>query len=123
MTEAAARRLPRHRPRRRRRLSRSLRSGIFQDQPAPAEDALPGLYLRALWLHRVPRGHQVELEGLDPAAWPKNVADYPYVLVAAESVVVALRKTSQIDRDGRRAVGRRERHRLAAKVDPKDPAV
>ena len=78
---------------------------------------------RALGLHRIPRSHQVELEGLDAAAWPENVADYPHVLVPAESGVLALRKTSQIDRDGRSAVGRCQRHRLAAKVDPKDPAV
>src|SRR5262245_46729077 len=86
-------------------------------------DSVPRAALVGLWHRRIPRGHQVELEGLDSGTRPEDVADDPHVLVASESVVIALRKTSQIDGDGRRAVGRRQRHRLAAEIDPQDAAV
>ena len=77
---------------------------------------------RALWFRRVPRGHQVDLECLDPPAWPENEADDPHVLVPAEPGVVALTKAVKVDRNGRGVVGRSQRQRLAAKVNPKDPA-
>jgi hypothetical protein len=76
----------------------------------------------ALRFHRVPRAHQVELERLDPTAWPENEADDPHVLVPAESMVVALTKAVEVDRDGGAAVGRCQLQCLAAKVNPKDPA-
>ena len=55
-------------------------------------------------------------------ARPENEADDPHVLVPTESLVVALTKPVKINRDGRAAVGRCQRQRLAAKVNPKDPA-
>ena len=48
-------------------------------------------------MHREPRGHQVELECLDPAAWPENVAHHLHVLVPTEPVVVALSDAVQVD--------------------------
>src|SRR5215470_4709972 len=72
---------------------------------------------------RIPRRHQVELERLDPAARPEYVADDSHVLVSTESLVVALRQTTQVDRDRRCPVGRRQGHRLAAEIDPEHPAV
>ena len=64
----------------------------------------------------------VEFECLDPAAWPENEADDPHVLVPAKPVIVALTNAVKVDRNGWGVVGRCQRHRLAAKVNPKDPA-
>ena len=50
----------------------------------------PAAASRALWLDRIPRAHQVDLECLDPTARPENEADDPHVLIAAESLVMAL---------------------------------
>src|SRR5262249_35475533 len=86
-------------------------------------DSGPRAALGGLWHRRIPRGHQVELEGLDSGTRPADVADDPHVLVASEAVVGRAGKTDEIDGDGRRAVGRRQRHRLAAEIDPQDAAV
>src|SRR4030095_9301546 len=61
---------------------------------------------------RIPRGHQVDLECLDPTARPENEADDPHVLVPTEALVVALTKTVNVDRDGRAAGGRGQRQGL-----------
>jgi hypothetical protein len=74
------------------------------------------------WLHWIPRGHQVDLECLDPTAWPENGSDDPHVLVSSKSVVVALTDAVKVDGNSRAVVGRCQRHQLAAKVNPNDPA-
>src|SRR6266571_610963 len=111
-------------------ISASLRGGLTTGLPCSAKfnrdrdiAVLIGSASRAQWFRRKPRGHSVEFECLDPAAWPENEADDPHVLVPAESMVVALTNAVKVDRDRRAAVGRFKHHHLVSKVNPKDPAL
>src|SRR5262245_47011626 len=83
---------------------------------------LLGVRFASRWLSWKPRAHQVDLECLNPTAWSENESDDSNVLVSSESVVVALSNAVKVDRNGRSVVGGCQRHRLAAKVNPKDSA-